>query len=173
MSDELAAQNGQVPPAVTDDMTDDDVLAYTRKLRMKVITNIMPTDVVPGDNSDRIMLTQMIEGLDRQAMGSKKLKQDQTASNNSAAIVAELLRGLDKNKVFQVSNAGQNSNVTDVDFRVVPSTIPDIPALPGEMDVAPPQLDYNSFVRSQGKDVDQIGKNVTHAEADDDFEDVP
>jgi hypothetical protein len=36
------------------------------------------------------------------------------------------------------------------------------------MDVSPPQLDYAGFVRSQGGDVDQMGKDVKHEEAGDD-----
>lgn len=172
MSQELAAQNE--PPSDDGDLSDDDVLAFTRRFRVNVIHKLMPGADVPGDNSDRIMLTQMLEGLDRQAMGSKKLKQDQTSANNSAAIVAELLRTLDKDSAFKLAPppGAANSNITDVDFRVVPSTVPDVVALPGEMDVAPPQLDYNSFVRSQGKDVDQIGRDVKHDESDDD-DDIP
>jgi hypothetical protein len=53
----------------------------------------------------------------------------------------------------------------------VPREISDAQAMPGEMDVAPPQLDYASFVRSQGRDIDTIGKDVKHAEADEDEDD--
>lgn len=147
-------------------MSDDDVLAYTRGLRVNIITKLMPGPEVPGDNSDRITLTNMIEGLDRQAMGSKKLKQEQNTANNSAQVMSEILRQLDRNTAFR-------NNVIDVvaetvEPKVIPSDIENINALPGELDVAPPQLDYNSFVRSQGNDPDQIGKEIKHAEADED-----
>lgn len=171
MSQELTTQNE--PPSDNGDLSDDDVLAFTRRFRVNVVHKLMPGADVPGDNSDRIMLNQMLEGLDRQAMGVKKLKQDQTAANNSAAVVAELLRAMDKNSAFRISPTdAQNGNIIEGDMRVVPSTISDIPALPGEMDVSPPQLDYNSFVRSQGRDVDQIGRDVKHNESEDE-DDIP
>jgi hypothetical protein len=165
--DQTPAQNGSELPGAN--MTDDQVLAYTRGLRVKVINTLMPGDAVPGDNSDRIMLSQMISGLESQAISSKRIAADQKNSDNTAAVVAELLRGINRNSPFKLN---PNSNIVDVDARVVPNTVPDIPALPGEMDVAPPQLDYASFVRSQGKDVDQLGKDVRHAESDDE-DDIP
>lgn len=169
MSQEVTTPNAALP--VESQMSDDDILALTRGIRVKVINNLMPGPETPGDNSDRIMLTNMLEGLDRQAMGSKKLKQDQTNNNNTSAVVAEILRTIDKDRAFKL-NPGSNTDVIDVNVKVVPSSINDIPALPGEMDVTPPQLDYASFVRSQGKDVDQLGKDVQHAEAND-GDDIP
>lgn len=167
MSDEQnAAQNGSMLPGAN--MTDDQVLAFTRGFRVKVINQLMPGDAVPGENSDRIMLTQMLSGLDSQAINSKRIAADQKNSDNTAAVVAELLRGINRNAPFKLNS----NNIVDVDTRVVPNTIGDMPALPGEMDVAPPQLDYASFVRSQGKDVDQLGKDVKHAESDDE-DDIP
>lgn len=152
-------------------MSDDDVLAFTRGIRVKVVNSLMTGGAVSGENSDRILLTNMLAGLDSQAMNSKRLAQDQKNSDNAAVIVAELLRNIDKNSAFQViPQAGQ---IIDVEARVVPPSIADMPALPGEMDVNPPQLDYASFVRAQGKDVDQIGRDVKHQEAEDAGDDIP
>lgn len=161
-----AAQTEAMPP-----LSDDEVLAFTRGVRVTVASKLMATMVtqggIGGDNSDRILLTNMLNGLDSQAINNKKIAADQKNSDNMAATVAELLRTVNRQTAFTIPT---NGSVTDVNVSecVVPSDIADIPALPGEMDVAPPQLDYASFVRSQGKDVDQIGKDVKHAEAEED-----
>lgn len=164
--EQLPAQNGAIAPAAA--LSDDEVLAFTRGVRVKVV-NVLMTPASPGapaipqDTGERIFLTNMLNGLDSQAMGSKKLAADERNADNTAAVVAELLRTMNKNTAFQGTPApGQ---IIDVDAHVVPHSIGDMPALPGEMDVAPPQLDYASFVRSQGRDVDQIGKDVKHEEA--------
>lgn len=161
------AQNGATAPEVP--MSDDDILAYTRGIRVKVVNSLMTGGAVSGENSDRILLTNMLSGLDSQALNSKKLAADQKNSDNAAVIVAELLRNIDRNSAFQIApGAVPQGHIIDIDARVVPNSIPDMPAVPGEMDVNPAQLDYTSFVRSQGKDVDQLGRDVTHQEAEDD-----
>lgn len=161
-----AAQSEALPP-----MSDDDVLAFTRGVRVKVANKLMDTMVtasgIGGDNSDRILLTNMLNGLDSQAINNKKISADQKNSDNMAATVAELLRNVNRQTAFTIP---ANGDVIDVDVTkcIVPSSVADIPALPGEMDVAPPQLDYATFVKSQGKDIDQLGKDVKHAEANED-----
>lgn len=162
----VPAQSGELPPP----MSDDDVLAYTRRMRIKVVKDLTATGSVSGENSDRILLTNMLKDLDSQALNSKKLTQDQKNNDNTAAVVAELLRTIDKNKAFTPLGDG-SARTVDVEARVVPHSIGDIPALPGELDVTPPQLDYATFVRSQGKDADQLGKDAPHSEARQDDDD--
>lgn len=163
-----AAQTGQPAP-----MNDDDVLAYTRGIRVKIVQKIttnVESGGMPVDNGQANLLTNMLNGLDSQAMGNKRLAQEQRNNDNTAAVVAELLRSIDKNKAFQLT-PDQDPNIVDVEAKVVPLDAMPVAALPGEMDVAPPQLDYASFVRGQGRDVDSIGKNQKHAEADEDEDD--
>lgn len=163
--EQMPAQNGQLPDISS--MTDDEVLAYTRGVRVKVVQSLVKTGEVSPDNSDRILLTNMLNGLDSQALNSKKISADQKNADNTAAVVAELLRTINKNTAF-TPLGGNSDNIIDVSARVVPNSIPDIPALPGEMDVAPAQMDYATFVRSQGRDIDELGKNHNHPEAADD-----
>lgn len=163
------AQTEALPP-----MNDDDVLAYTRGIRVKVIQKITTnteTHGMPVDNGQANLLTNMLNGLDSQAMGNKRLAQDQRNADNTAAVVAELLKTIDKNKAFQLQPG--DPSVVDVEARVVPAHIGDVPGLPGEMDVSPPQLDYASFVKSQGRDIDTIGASVKHSEAEDEDDELP
>lgn len=163
MSDEqIPAQNGGIPDV--SGMSDDDVLNFTRGVRVKVVQDLTKGGAVSGDNSDRILLTNMLNGLDTQAINNKKIAADEKSNDNAAAIVAELLRTVNKATLFTPEEG--HKGIIDVEARVVPRTISDIPALPGELDVAPPQMDYASFVRSQGKDIDQLGRDAQHPEAE-------
>lgn len=164
--EENAAQNtgnpliDQLP-----DMDDDQVLRFTRGVRIRAVNEMIANPQLSQETSDRIFLKDMLSGLDSQAISKKRLLQDQKNNDNMAAVVAELLRTVDKNTAFRAPLGTEN--VIDIPMREVPRDIPDIPALPGEMDVCPPQLDYASFVKSQGRDVDELGKDVRHEEADD------
>lgn len=161
MNNEPVAQN-EIAPADTQ-MNDDEVLSYTRGIRIGVVKELMAGNKSPTETGDRILLTSMLKDLDVQALSSKKLATDEKRADNTAAIVAELLRNIDKRTMFTTTH-DELENVIDTAACVVPNTIPDMPALPGEMDVNPPQLDYASFVRSQGKDVDQLGRDTNHPE---------
>lgn len=164
--EQMPAQSGTKP--ALPQMSDDEVLAYTRGVRIQVVQEVMASGKAPSETGDRILLSDMLKGLESQALASKKIASDEKQNSNTAAVVAELLRSIDKNTAFTSLGGGKGGEIIDVTAQVVPSYIPDMPALPGEMDVAPPQMDYNTFVRSQGKDVDQIGKDVKHQEAEDD-----
>lgn len=168
--DQIPAQTGAAPQL--SNMSDDEVLAYTRGVRIKVVQELMTpaspgAPGIPQETGDRMFLTNMLNGLDSQAVNSKKIASEQRNADNTAAVVAELLRNLNRNTAF-TPVGGSDPNTIDVDARVLPPSMPDVPALPGEMDVAPPQLDYASFVRSQGKDIDQLGKDVVHPESQED-----
>lgn len=152
-----AQTGGEIPP-----MSDDEVIAFTRQVRVKIVTAISSKKPEELENSDKNLLTNMLNGLDSQALGNKRVAAEQKSADNAAVIVAELLRSVGQNAPLPTPREGE---VIDVTTRVVPPTIADVPALPGEMDVAPPQLDYASFVRSQGRDADQLGKDVSHPEA--------
>jgi hypothetical protein len=160
----ITAQSG-TDPAVCQ-MSDDEVLNFTRGIRVTVVKDLMVSNKAPTETGDRILLTSMLKDLDMQALSSKKISSDEKKADSTAAVVAELLRSINKNTAFASLDEG---NIIDSTARVVPASILDMPALPGEMDVAPPQLDYNSFVRSQGRDVDQLGKDVVHPESEDDM----
>lgn len=172
MAEHEPAQMAVSPAAPLPQMSDDEVLAYTRGIRIKVVQEVMASGKAPTETGDRILLSDMLKGLESQALSSKKIESDNKRADNAAVVVAEILRSIDKNTAFTNLAGGHGGEIIDVAAQVVPMSIPDIPALPGEMDVAPPQMDYATFVRSQGKDVDQLGKDVKHQESNDE-DDIP
>jgi hypothetical protein len=152
------AQNGDLP-----EMNDDEVLKFTRGVRVRIIGQVMHDGKIGESNSDRILVTNMLKDLDDQALKKKKIASDERNADNTAVLVAEMLRTVNKSTAFTA--LGGKAITTIEDAKVVPSSIPDMPALPGEMDVAPAQMDYATFLRNQGKDADQLGKNAAHPEA--------
>lgn len=154
----LTAQIGELP-----EMNEDEVIKFTRGVRLKAIGEIVSKNAnnMPTETSDRIFFTNLLNGLDSQAMNVKKIAAEQKNADNTAGIIAELLHGLDKKSVFR--NTGE---VIDVTARVLPTSLPDAIQNPGEMEVAPPQLDYATFVKSQGRDPDLIGAHSDHPESD-------
>lgn len=162
---EVQTQSLVTPPTGLElsTLTDDEVIAFTRGVRVRVVNDLFKAGAVSGDNSDRNLLANMLNGLDSQAISSKRIVAEQKTTDTSAVVIAALLANLDKTKIFTASAADQN--IIDVESRVIPNTIPNPIMLPGEMDVDSPQMDYLSFVKSQGKDADSLGRNATHVEA--------
>lgn len=125
--------------------TEEDVFNYTQNTRKKIVKQLFKNDTIPGDKSEQIMLMQALDGLDRTALGTKRIKAEQeNAKELSAAASAAVA-----NVLKQVNNSKRNldlTDVTDVPVPVLSSEIPDPELVPGETEVGATQLDYNTFM---------------------------
>lgn len=130
-------------------MTDDDVLKLTRKLRIQTIRDLHKNGALSGENSDRNLFVSMINGLDSQAINNKKIVTDQRTSAGNAALIAEIISKVSPAN-FAAMGAGQ---VVDVSTKVVPDGVIELDLVPGETDINPPQLDFNSFVAANARQV--------------------
>lgn len=129
-------------------MTEDEVMLLTRKLRLKTIRDLHKNGALSGENSDRNLFVSMVNGLDSQAINNKKIATDQKTNSNNAALIAEIVSKITP------ANFGANSGVVvDVSTKVLPDGVIDIELVPGETDVAPPQMDYNSFVAANARQI--------------------
>jgi hypothetical protein len=123
-------------------MPEDEVLDYTQRVRRTVVTELTKGGI-PGDNNDRALLVQALDGLDRQAMGVKRIKADEKSASGlseASALVAQLLR--------EAGRSRQNHDVIDVVVREAPTLGADVPRpqlVPGELDIAPRQMNYDEF----------------------------
>lgn len=128
-------------------MSEDQVLAYTQGKRKFIVDEIMKDNKVPQDKGEATLLIQALDGLDRAALTQKRIKADEQAAAGmagAAGLVAKLLTQAGSRK---------NIDVLDVDARevVVPELGNEVPApslVPGETEVAPKQMDYDSFTAS-------------------------
>ena len=137
-------------------MSDDEVLLLTRKLRIKTIRELHKNGALSGENSDRNLYVSLINGLDSQAINNKKIASDQKANANNAALIAEIVA-----KITPASFGANSGVVVDVQTKVLPDGVVDLQLVPGETDVAPPQMDYNSFVAANARQIpsDQTEEN--------------
>ena len=137
-------------------MSDDEVLLLTRKLRIKTIRELHKNGALSGENSDRNLYVSLINGLDSQAINNKKIASDQKANANNAALIAEIVA-----KITPASFGANSGVVVDVQTKVLPDGVVDLQLVPGETDVAPPQMDYNSFVAANARQIpsDQTEQN--------------
>lgn len=127
--------------------TEDIDLAYTRRLRMKLIDDMTANGKMPDDNKDRITLLAALNDMDRAALGSKKIKSDQGIANMQAQ-AAQLLATM-----FNDPNVKKIGVAVEGAVREIP-TIDDldiaVDVKPGELDINPTQESYDSFTKRLG-----------------------
>lgn len=130
-------------------LSEDQVLAYTQSKRKAIVQELTQKGAVPDDNSSRNMLLQALDGMDRAALTSKRIKAEEksgAAMAGAAGMVAQLLT-----KVTGKSLA--NLDLEDAVERAAPALGADVPPpqlVPGETEVNPAQLDYDSFIAARG-----------------------
>lgn len=134
--------------AVVEREGDDDILAYSHRLRKKIVCDLTDngTKVPVGDKAQMTALIQTLDGMDRQALGNKRIKVDEQANRTqeqSAAMIAQLLQKVTSRNPFEV---------LDVEAREVrptpqlPSNIPAPRLVEGETATVAVQQDYDTFV---------------------------
>lgn len=141
-------------------LSDDEVLAFTRGVRVKVVQQLFTAEAISGDTSDRNLLVNMLNGLDSQAISSKRIVAEKDIADMTSASIATLISQIDKKTIFS-GNGNNNGEITDVEFRAcLPADLPNPETVPGEMAVVTGQMDYVTFMRNNGKDADALGASA-------------
>lgn len=152
-------------------LTDDEVHAFTRHVRVKAVGDVLTScqGKAPSETGDRIFLTNMLNGLDSQANASKRLVADKNAADSSSAMISAVLDGINKLTAF-TSTDPNLKDINPAPERAMLGNEFQTPAIvPGELDVVTPQLDYSSFMISQGKDPDSLGSQANAPVEEDEF----
>lgn len=72
-------------PVVLDAVQSDEaILNYTQQIRMGIVSQLTARGSIPDDKADKTLLTQTLDGLDRQALGKMKLDVEKDVSNQLA-----------------------------------------------------------------------------------------
>lgn len=124
------------------DMTEDDVLLYTRSKRVQ-LANKLTERGVPTEKEDASLLLQTLDGLDRSSLSRLKIKAEEKANTNNAhaaAIIAQVLSQIGSSKIYQVEG-GVPRQVAPL----LPNHIPDPEIVEGELETHPHQMDFDSF----------------------------
>jgi len=144
----MTEQNKNQEPEVMDD---DQALNYTQGVRKKLIEATFVNNKIPDDKGHQIILLQALDGMDRAALGNKRIKTD-AASNDvlaeSSSLIAQML-----NTIGSKLTKRDESEIVDVDFKppVLGPSIPEPELVPGETEIGAKQLDYDSFMSNANR----------------------
>ena len=135
---------------ITPVMDDDQILDYTQGKRVEIVKALTKQEIPTDPETARILL-QTLDGMDRGALGRKRLKiEDKAADNagNGAAIVA----------AFFKARGQYQQPVVDVDAQMVGGRVPptlgaDIPdpeLVEGELSQVAQQMSFEQFQKTFG-----------------------
>jgi hypothetical protein len=124
---------------------EDDVLQFTQKARQQIVKSLMGKDLNDLNASQLSLLTASLDGMDRSALGRKRLQTDEKIGANNAVAAAIIAKVLSTPGALK---AGQ------VDADATPrKSIPQLPADPvtietvdGEMEADARQMTYDTFM---------------------------
>jgi hypothetical protein len=132
-------------PTVPPEMSEDQVLAYTQSKRRHIVEKLTIDGKVPDEKTEVSLLISALDGMDRAALTNKRIKADEKASQGiagAASVIAKLLT--------QVNSKGKSTDLEIISG--APLTLgTDIPApdlVPGEIEITPGQMDFDSFTAS-------------------------
>lgn len=132
-------------PAV---ITDDAVMDYTQQKRMQIIEALTRDNKLPEDVKEQTTLMKALDGLDKQAMGKKRLiVEDKKADNEkeAAALVNAALRMMSSQRLAHVDVI----DVESVEIPTLPDHIPPPVLAPGETDATSKPETFDSFMAQQ------------------------
>jgi len=123
--------------------TEDDVLLYTRGKRVELATHLTK-DGAPKDKDEQQVLLATLDGLDRSALSSKRIKVEEQATKNmtgQAAMIAAVLASVDPRTTMRFRTERDPETVA------LPSSIPHPAVVEGELEDNPGNLDYDTFMK--------------------------
>jgi hypothetical protein len=145
MSDVQNTEN-QIPPALDEDQ----VLAYTQNVRKNIVADLTKGKAFPENKGQQILLMQALDGMDRAALTSKRIKSDEKTSQGvagAAGIIAQMLSQMGGMVHMPKPVDGE---IVNVEPKMLTEEIPEPQLVPGEIEINAGQMDYNSFVTSMG-----------------------
>jgi hypothetical protein len=125
---------------------EDQVLNYTQRKRQQIVTQMMGAKgekLKDLERGDKMVLLQALDGMDRSALGKKRLKTDEKIGASQAAAAALIAKVLTAPGINQ---AGMASGITRASVPVLPAEVPDPVLVPGEIATDAPQMDVDTFM---------------------------
>lgn len=128
---------------------EDNVLTYTQKKRQQLVTQLMGENGEKLQNlekGDKMVVLAALDGMDRAALGRKRLKTDEkigASQAQAAAIIAQVLQAPGAMHAGMVID-GQIQQARPVPQ--LPTSLPEPEVVPGEMDSDAAQMDFDTFM---------------------------
>lgn len=124
---------------------EDDVLRFTQRSRQQIVKSLMSKDLNDLNSAQISLLAGMLDGMDRSAMGRKRLQTDEKVGNANAmaaAVIAQVLANPGAMKAGQIIDGQEPRRA----LPVLPADVPEPTTVPGEMDSDSPQMNYDTFM---------------------------
>lgn len=99
------------PEVIPATMSEKETLAFTQNVRLHVIGQLMSDGKVPEDKSDKILLNNMLDGMDRAALTKMKIEAEAETTNqlaDAARSITKLLNTVEHD-VYTASNPVQRT----------------------------------------------------------------
>lgn len=128
-------------------LSEDQALAFTQGHRRAVVRELTRNCALPSDADERKLLLAALDGMDRTTLTVKRIKSDEKVGGEmagAAGAVANLLSQLSSRSNKRTAGIEGSDQPPALD-----RTVPDPTLVPGETDVNPGQLTYDSFTRGQ------------------------
>lgn len=153
--DDITEASVPMAPAAVEPMNDDQALAYTQGLRKQIISTLTKggTQLPVADRAQMQIILQAADGLDRAALGNKRIKVEEQANKTqeqAAGVIAELLQKVTSHKPFEVIDA-EARVVREVPM--LPAEVPPPRLVEGETATVAPQQDYETFTSQHSPNV--------------------
>lgn len=133
-----------------DVMTDEQVLAYTQHKRKFIVSKLIANNQLPGDKDEKVMLLQALDGMDRAALGNKRIKADEKTANGMAGAAGIIAQMLTQIGTLTRDNISPLEILERVEAPSLSNEIPEPILVPGELETNASQLDYDSFMSRAG-----------------------
>ena len=121
------------------DQSDRD-LDHVRAIRLRMIDDLCK-DKIPGDKEDRAFLLSLLDGMDRSAMGRKRIKTDEKVGSNVAhamSLISEIYKQSDVRTLGQSDRPRAALPVLEDGVEVF--------VVDGELETNPVTEDFDSFM---------------------------
>lgn len=135
------------PPMPAEIQRDDDdsILAHSHELRKRIVNTLTDdgTKIPVADPRQMAALLQTLDGMDRQALGNKRIKVEEQANKTqeqAAGLIAGLLQKVTSQKPFEAVG------VVAREVPTLPADVPPPRLVEGETATVAVQQDYDSFV---------------------------
>lgn len=117
---------------------------FTQNIRRKMVTTLTPNEQAPTNKEDQQVLLQTLRDMDSQNIQRLRVKVEEKTGGaiaNLSSMVSSVLREINPNNFTIPSNSASTPVIA------LPNEVEKAVPVPGEMDIDPPQGDYNNFIK--------------------------
>ncbi len=134
-------------------MTDDEVIAYTQKIRTSLIATLTPDGKLPSDPKEQQVLLAALSDMDRAAISNKRLKSDDRNADTAkfaTQLIGKMFDALGNSNPFIKEVSPEHMQAQALPEHP-PVLLENVKEAPGELEVGVQTLDYNTFMNENGR----------------------